>query len=238
MAENEHPWIHVRFYHGAVLDQGLSDTAGRKIFKDVEMVEAKYPGDPGRSNVSPAHGKCFMYRPKPGEEDDGKGFLTWAERFPEEYARFKANDPTAERSGTPLEHAPFLTPAQVFELRAINVHTVEALARLSESAIAKYHLRPKVEQAKVWLGEAEASAAVAESAAKAQALEARFAKLEAELAAARAGKTETDDPETWADDKLRDYLTEKGIAPRANAARDKLVAAAREVQAMGNEVAA
>jgi hypothetical protein len=228
---NDHPWITVRFYHGAQLDQGASDAAGRKIYRDKEMVEAKFPGDPGRSNVAAAQEKCFMYRPKIGEEDS-KGFLTWAERFPEEYAFFKAGNAGGDRSGTPLEHAPFLTPAQTHEMRAINVHTVEALAQLGEAAIAKYHLRPKVEQAKVFLGEAEASAAVAAANAKAQALEDRFAAMQAEIEGLRAGTPAGDGIDRWDEEKLRAFLVSHDVSPRANASRDKLVAAVREITAM------
>jgi hypothetical protein len=222
--------LHIRFYHGAIIDQGASDAAGRKIYKDVEMCEVKFPGDPGRSTGGPAHQKCFMHRPKVGEEDDGRGFLTWAERFPEPYKRFKDNDQSADRNGTPLEHLPFLTAARVFELRAINIHTAETLARLGEAAIAKHHLRPIVEQAKTWLGETEAVAAVAAANAKAQALEDRFAAMQAEIEALRAGKS--DDIDGWDEEKLRAFLVSHDVSPRANASRDKLVAAVREITAM------
>jgi CRISPR/Cas system-associated endonuclease/helicase Cas3 len=181
-----------------------------------------------------------MYRPKIGE-DESKGFLTYAERFAEDYKRFKASDPSAERTGTPLEHAPFLTQARVFELRAINIHTVETLAHLSEAIITKHHLRPVVAQAKTWLGETEAAAAVMEAneraeraAAEKAEVEGRFAALEAKLAQMSAGivAIKSDDPDTWSDEELRAYLTSHEVNPRANASRDKLVAAAREIASM------
>jgi hypothetical protein len=230
MANEDDPHITVQFYHGAVIDQAATDKAGRKVFRDVEMVKASYPGDISRTNVAPAHDKCFMYRPRPGEESD-VGHQTWAQRFPKDYARFKSNDPSAERTGTPLDHVPFMTPARVHELRALNIHTVEALCRLPDHLVTKNSLRPLVEQAKVWLGETEASAAVAEANAKAEAAEARFAALEAKLAALETGKP-SDDPDSWDEDRLRAYLTENGASPRANAARDKLVQAVREMREM------
>lgn len=220
----------VRFYHGAVLNQAKSEAAGRRIFDDMEMVEVKYPGDITRSNVAPAHDKCFMYRPRPGEVDDGRGFLTWAEQFEEQYKRFKANDPAADRSGTPLEHAPFLTPAKVFELRAQNIHTVEALAGISPSIAQKNHWQGLVAQAVTLLDTAQATAEVAKATAEKQALEDKFAALQAEIEALKAGKS--NDPATWSDDQLRAFLTERGAKPRANAARDTLIVAVREMQEM------
>jgi hypothetical protein len=220
-----------RFYHGAILDQAATDAAGRRIYRDVEMFEGKFPGDPSRSIVAPAHDPCFMHRPKIGE-DESVGFLTYAQRFAEDYKRFKATDPSAERSGTPLEHAPFLTQARVFELRAINIHTVETLAHLPGNVVQKHSLRPVVEQAKVWLGETEAAAAVAEANAKTQALEDRFAAMQAEIDRLRAGKPAGDDIDGWSDDRLREFLVGKDVTPRANASRDKLLAAVREISAM------
>jgi hypothetical protein len=220
-----------RFYHGAILDQAATDAAGRRIYRDVEMFEGKFPGDPSRSIVAPAHDPCFMYRPKIGE-DESVGFLTYAQRFAEDYKRFKAADPSAERSGTPLEHAPFLTQARVFELRAINIHTVETLAHLPGNVVTKHSLRPVVEQAKVWLGETEAAAAVAEANAKTQALEDRFASLMAEIEALKAGKPTGDDYDNWDEEKLRAFLTSHDVTPRANASKDKLVAAVREIVSM------
>jgi hypothetical protein len=229
MADDNNRHITVRFYHGAVLNQAKTDAAGRRIYDDMEMVEAKYPGDPTRSNVAPAHDPCFMHRPRPGE-DEGKGFLTWAERFPAEYKRFKENDPSAIRSGTPLNHAPFLSEARVFELRALNIHTVEALANLPDHLVTKNSLRSVVEQAKTWLDAAAGAALVAKATAERDALEARFAKLEAELAAAKAGKP-ADPVDAMDEAALREFLGNAGVQTRANASLDKLREAARSLMA-------
>lgn len=221
--------VTVRFYHGAVINQAKTDAAGRRIYDDLEMCEIKFPGDPSRSIVAPAHDKAFMHRPKHGEEP--KGHLTYAERFEGAYKAWKSNDPAALRSGTPIEHLPFMTPAKVFELKAQNIFTAEALTRLSESAIAKLSARSLVEQAKVYLGEAEASAAVAKAEAERAAVEAKFSALEAQIEALKQGKS-GDEFDGMTDDDLRAWLAKNGANPRANAARDKMIAAAREIAQM------
>lgn len=217
---------HVRFYHGVIRNQAKSEAAGRPIFDDKEMCEITFPGDRNRSVVAPAHEKAFMYRPGPGEED-GKGFLTYAERYPEQYKRFKANDPTAERSGTQLDAMPGMTPARVFELRAQNIHTVEALANLSEAATVKLHLRGERERAKAWLDNTAAAAIASAAVAEREALEQRFKALEAQMLAMKSPAASG--PDGWTDEALRAFLSERGASPRANAAHDKLVAAVRDI---------
>jgi hypothetical protein len=221
----------VRFYHGAVRNQGKSDAAGRAIFDDKEMCEIKFPGEPGRNWVGPAHDGVFMYRPKMGAVDEDKGFLTPAERFADQFKAWKANDPAAQRNGTPLEHLPFLTQARVYELKAQNIHTAEALAHLSDSAISKLHLRPLVEQAKTYIGEADAAATVAKAEQEKAALQSQFDALRAEIdALKKAPAPAAGDPfDAMTDDALREYLTEHGATLRSNAARDKMLAAARDI---------
>jgi hypothetical protein len=222
--------VTVRFYHGAVLNQAKTDAAGRRIYDDHEMCEIKFPGDPSRSIVGPAHDRVFMHRPRHGEEP--KGHLSYAERFADTYKAWKSNDPAALRTGTPLEHLPFMTPAKVYELKAQNIHTAEALTRLSESVVAKLAARSIVEQAKVYLGDAEASATVAKAEAEKAAVEARFDALMAEIDALKKGKPAGDEFEAMTDDDLRAWLAANGANPRANAARDKMLLAAREIAQM------
>jgi hypothetical protein len=223
--------VTIRFYHGAVRNQGKSEQAGRPIYDDKEMIEVKYPGDPSRSNVAPAHDLCFMDRPAPGEDGSAKGFLTWAERFHRQYKKWKDNDPLANHSGTPLEHLPFLTTARVYELKAQNIFTGETLASLSPTVASKIGVTPLVAQAKAWLGETESAAAVAQAEAEKAALQAKFDELSRRIEELSAGKPApaSDTFETMSDDDLRSWLANKGANPRANAARDRMLAAAREI---------
>ena len=231
-AANADRHVMVRFYNDAVIDQGRTDAEGRKVYRDMEMCEVRFPGDNTRTFVAPAHDPVFMHRPKFGDPDEGKGFLTCAERYADAYKAWKAKG-EGSVAGTPLAHAPFLTPAKVREMEALNIRTVEALGDLNGTAIGKYHFRPFVEQAKVFLGKAEEAAAVARANAERDALEARFAELEERLRAAEAkNATAGDEVSRWDDARLRAFIEEKsGQAPRANAARGKLEDAARAILA-------
>ena len=53
--------------------------------------------------------------------------VTYAERFQHQYRQFKTAA-AQTKTGTPLDHAPFLTEGRRAELRAQNIYTVEALA--------------------------------------------------------------------------------------------------------------
>jgi cell division protein FtsB len=239
MAQNEEDrHCIVRFYHGAVRNSGKSETAGRPVFDDVEMCEIKFPGDNGRSWVGPALLGVFMHRPGPGEEP--LGHISPAQRFPDHYKRWKENDPSAARNGTPLEHLPFLTPGKVYELKAQNIHTAEALVGLSSGIVTKLGATTIVAQAKVWLGEAETAATVAAAEAEKSALQSQFDALKAEIAALKAAKPKAtgDEFDAMTDDALRTFLADRGAAPRANAARDKMLAAVRDIAAQEAEVAA
>ena len=85
---------------------------------------------------------------------------------------------TPFRSG---EGDQILTPAKVFELRAINIHTVETLAGLSAAVVAKNHLQSLQAQAVAFLDTANAAAEVAKANAEKQALEDKFAAMQAEI---------------------------------------------------------
>jgi hypothetical protein len=111
----------VRFYHDSKEDKSASLKAGVPTFKDIEMVEINMPGDRARSVLAPAHMPWKKFNNKP---------VTYAERFPDHYKRFKANEgPVVE--GTPIAEAPFLTLADKASLKALQVYTIQQLASLT-----------------------------------------------------------------------------------------------------------
>src|SRR5690349_16051649 len=82
----------VKFYHDAQLNKFKSHAEGRPVYDDVEMCEINLPGDRSRSLIVPAHAEFKRF---------GTTVVTYAERFKDHYARFKANEgPVVE--GTPL----------------------------------------------------------------------------------------------------------------------------------------
>lgn len=225
MAERQ--YAHVTFYNGMILNQAKTDEARRPIYDDKEMVRIRFVGDTKQTLEAPAHDKFKMDRPGPGQAS--RGHLSYAEVYAEEYAAFKSHGREA-LSGTPLQHLPFLTAARQAELISQNVHTAEALASLSDSTIMSLGMgtRALVEQAQSWLGQAEATAQVAKANAERDALLARLEAMEAKLAAKEAGGDEFDGME---DDDLRGWLEAQGATVRANASRERMLAAARSIAA-------
>ena len=104
----------------AVMNPVKSKASGRPIYDDLEVCEIRMAGERNYAPVVPAHS---MWQRVDGEE------VTYAMRWPEEYARFKEGREQIA-IGTPLSELPFLTEANRHELRALKVYTAEALASL------------------------------------------------------------------------------------------------------------
>jgi len=106
-------------------DERKSIEAGRPIFVDVEVCEIRFAGSKD----------CGVYRShtyshwEVDEETGEQVHLTYAERWPRQYAQFKEKQHQT-KSGTPLDYVPFLSDAKRMELRAYNIYTIEALAEL------------------------------------------------------------------------------------------------------------
>lgn len=104
--------LFVVFHRGFVVNEAKSTEAGRPIHDDVDLITIRVPGQ--RDSV--VHRVDFTHQ----------------QRFPRQWAAFKLN---AEQlsSGTQLSEVPWLTPAQIADLRASNIHTVEQLAEMSDA---------------------------------------------------------------------------------------------------------
>jgi hypothetical protein len=105
--------LFVQFKVEPVLNPSASTKAGRPIFDEVDMIVIRTPGSQLTSVVAPA--KHYM------------------SRFGDRYKKWKAGQIDTQ-SGTPLESFPYLLnrPGMVAELKALNVHTVEQLAGMSD----------------------------------------------------------------------------------------------------------
>lgn len=127
----------VKFFLKPREDKAASAAAGRPIFKDVEHVDIKIPGNRGS-------GAC-----RPATDVD-------RQRFPEHYRRFKERTETDSMPGTPLHEWPPISRSAAEELKFFNVYTVEQLAGMADVQIAKFQgLMPLREKAKAWLDRAE-----------------------------------------------------------------------------------
>lgn len=227
------PHAIIEFYVEPVEDARASREAGRPIFRDTEMVWIRYVGDPTRDLRAFAHEKAFM-----APKGDDRGHLTYAERFPDHYAVFKSQAHEFA-VGTPLDMLPFLRKARIAELKAKHVTTVEALAGLNERGIAECGpaTQNEVNLTKAWLDKSGQALEVAKANARTDELARELAELKAEMKAGKAAPA-ADRFEDMDDDGLRAHLAGLGVQVRANASRDKLLAAARLASADEAEVAA
>lgn len=120
--------LHITFSLEPVENPNKSRAQGRPIFEDREMVEIKFVGDPKKVLVAPAHEKFTR--------DQGSGhWLTYAQAFHRHYEVFKTGE-AAKGEGTPIDELPFLTAARRAELRALHIHTAEALSGLEGAPLA------------------------------------------------------------------------------------------------------
>lgn len=199
-------------------DPVASEREGVPMFKEVEMVTIAFPADRQRTLVRPAKSVWKKVGGQP---------ITYIDRFPDQYKRFKANQPQIVE-GTPLSEAPFLTEATRATLRALSVYTVQQLASLQGQALK--NIGPLglqwQQQAVAYLETAKGAASTVAMAAELATLRQTVADLSASGADPRAKYAET------SDDKLKDLIKERtGDAPRGNPSRATLIRMAIETEA-------
>lgn len=137
----------VRFHHKPVKDEEASIREGRPIFRSVEYIEKRTPGD--KTNVID----------RPASEADKR-------EFAQAYAAWKAGA-EKQMSGTPLAMWPPIAAEQVLELQHFGVRTVEELAGMSDAVMGNIGpLRTLREQAKAWLQAAAGHAPISQLQAK------------------------------------------------------------------------
>jgi len=121
--------LYVVFFMQAIKNGGKSEAEGRPIYDDVPHIKIHIPGD--KNNV--------VTEPVTDE---------YKQRFPLQWEKFQ-KQMSQSPEGTPLEQWPLLSIGQVYELKAMNVMTVEHLAGMSDAAAMKFmggmELRRKAE---------------------------------------------------------------------------------------------
>lgn len=149
-----------RFYRDKAENAFRSNQEGRPVFDEVEMVEIIIPGQP----------QSIATRRVKQEHRD---------RWPQHYAAFKAGLEPAQ-DGSPLEEWPPLSPAQVANLKALQIHTVEQLAGASDTALEKIGMGARAlrDKAAAWLSNAAGGQALSEALARAERAEAQITTLE------------------------------------------------------------
>lgn len=241
----------VSFFAEAALNHGKSAEAGRPIFDDVEMIRFNFAGDTKRVCVFPAHeADCNATR-------DAGYAVTYAEAYPEQYRKFRAQEQQMV-SGTPISEAPFLTEGKRRELRALNIHSIEALAALDGPSLKSLGMggREWKNQAVSYLQKAQGSANVTALASQVSRMQETINQLMAENARLNGVKTvgpvpsEIEDEgaggldaqrekaiEDCSDEELREFIKASGGKVAHNAGRAKLIEIATELAAKDEEAA-
>lgn len=130
----------VRFYQEAKQLGHETEASGKPVFLDVDMVEISIPGDMN-NNIT-----------REVTEKDKR-------QFSAQYEAYKRGlSPSV--NGTPLEHWPLLTPAQVKNYKAWNFETVEQIAEMSDLYAGKIGMgvMAHITAAKAYLKNAKDSA--------------------------------------------------------------------------------
>lgn len=228
--------LHIEFRNVAVENKAKSLKEGRPIFDQQEQVHIRFVGDNKKELVAPAHEKCMR--------DPATGlWVSYAQVYHRHYEAFKSGQ-AAVGDGTPVEELPFLDTARRAELKALHIHTAEALAGLEGPNLARLGMfgRELKEKAKAYIEKARDSALETRLAAENAALTQRIAALEAQLLAGRSPAQSPDQalpdvPESegptpfdnWPDADLKAFIKEQtGQMPRGTPSHDKLVQLAQQ----------
>jgi hypothetical protein len=131
----------VKFFTKQREDKTASLKEGRPIFKDVEYIDIKVPGNRSGGASRPA-----TYRDK--------------QRFPRHYAAYQQRQEMPQE-GTPLAEWPIMSRSQVEELSYHNVKTVEQLLSMSDTLASQFlGMNGLKAKAKMWLEDAEETARI------------------------------------------------------------------------------
>lgn len=131
----------VKFFIKQMPDKKASEVEGRPIFKDVEYIDIKIPGNRIGGATHPA-----QFRDR--------------QRFPRHYAAFKERK-SMPVEGTPLAEWPVISRTQVEELAFYNVKTVEQLVSMSDTNASKFlGMQALKRKAAKWLEDTDKTARI------------------------------------------------------------------------------
>lgn len=229
-----------RFFLMPVKNEVESKKQGRDIFEDIEVCEVRFSGNREKVIHAPAHEVFRTERDIAGNVNE----ITYAIAYQPQYLAFKKGDAQVLR-GTPTTSLPFLSPSKVLELKALNIHTAEALAALDGNNLKMLGMggRELKVQAQTYLDNAAGSANVLQLASTNAALEARIRQLEARQPGAPASEdaeapiAAPEDPSkspffSMGADDIKNWIQEAtGARPLGNPSHATLVKRADEVNA-------
>lgn len=228
----------VTFENHSVHNEAVSREKGRPVFDDMEVCRIRMGGDRLQAPVFPAWAEA------PGGMEDDNGFIvpcTYAEKYADQYKRFKDGKQQTQ-DGTPVDYLPFLTPAKVKELKALNIYTAESLAALDGQPLKTLGQggREWKNQAQAYLDNAQGSAVATKLALENEELRRLLEEARKEHSPPAAQATErvqenlgygqTSEFDSWDDDLIKEYIKDKtGSKPKGNPNHETLVQMADEL---------
>lgn len=108
----------VIFYQDVQKNEIKSTEQGRPIFDEIDVIKI----------ISPGQRDSFV-----GLADE-----QYQQRFPTQWARYKAGRDQGEGSGTPLSMLPWMSMSAVAEFKAMNCHTIEQLVGMPDSVSQRF----------------------------------------------------------------------------------------------------
>jgi hypothetical protein len=199
--------------------------AGRPIYDDEEVCEIRIPGS-RNSGVYPAVSiSHWMEDIETGEQKP----ISYAERFSRQYRQFKEHG-VQTKSGTPLDHAPFLTVSRRAELRAQNIYTVEALAAIDGQELKNLGVggRELKNAAAEYINASLQMAPNLQLQAELESLRARNQLLEEDVERIKAAQTAEGEFAEMTLEQLREYITaQTGKPPLGSLNRHSLIRLAK-----------
>jgi hypothetical protein len=177
MAENDDARMVVIFKDHPILNEAKTKAEGRPIYDSMEVCEIRFAGDRNTVGVYPAHDIARRVTTPEGYEEP----LSYAMLYNKQYQRFK-NKKAQVQEGTPLEELPFIPQAKRLELKALNIHTAESLAAISDRNLKSLGMggRELKNQAQAYLDQARDSSTVSRLAADNDALREQIRLLQEE----------------------------------------------------------
>src|SRR5687768_3965852 len=213
-------------------DKRATAEKGRPIHKDIEVVEIRMAANRQTIVVAPAH-EVWRWVDGP----NGREPITQAMRFAEQYKQFKASR-TQSMAGTPIEELIGLTQAKRYELKALNIYTVETLAALDGKPLANLGMggRDLKDLAQAYLDKAAGDVDVLKLASENAELKRRLEALEnaRPLGDETGGAPAvTSSPfASWEADDIKAWIKDaKGSLPRGNPSQATLVGLADKINA-------
>jgi hypothetical protein len=199
---------------------------GRPIFDDVEVCEIRSGGTKDVKVKLSTEFCGWVTDPFTGQQRKN----TYAERFAHQYRQFKQSA-AQTKSGTPLEHATFLSDGRRAELRAQNIYTVEQLAVIDGNELKNLGPggREFKNKAMEYIEESRSAAPNKQMVAELEALRARNAVLEEDMHTLKNAKSDEGEFEPMSLEEIREFIkTNTGRGVIGQPSRKNLVRMAME----------